>query len=79
MNEQTSKTLTEQTLIGAAKTLKDQSENFEELRAKVTSKGGTTQAAIESFEIDEFNKIVRSAVNAAHNRADELNETSRIK
>ena len=79
LDEQTSRTLAEQTLIGAAKTLKDQSENVEELRAKVTSKGGTTQAAIESFEIDEFNKIVRSAVNAAQNRADELNETSRIK
>ena len=43
------------------------------------TKDVTTLAAIESFEIDEFNKIVRSAVNAAQNRADELNETSRIK
>lgn len=69
---ETAKILSEQTFIGAAKTLSIWNESVEDLRAKVTSKGGTTQAAIESFEIDGLNKIVRSAVSAAKHRAEEL-------
>lgn len=69
---ETARILSEQTLIGAAKTVSLGNESVEELRAKVTSKGGTTQAAVESFEIDDLSKIVRSAVVAATHRAEEL-------
>lgn len=43
-----------------------------ELRKRVTSPGGTTQAALESFESDDFKKVVLRAVKAAASRADEL-------
>lgn len=44
------------------------------LREKVTSKGGTTAAAIEKFQANDFNKIVEQAVSAAAKRAGELAE-----
>lgn len=42
------------------------------LRAKVTSKGGTTAAALECFNTNGFNTIVDKAVSAAAHRATEL-------
>ena len=42
------------------------------LRAKVTSKGGTTAAAIASFEENNFSHIINQALTAAHDRAIEL-------
>lgn len=72
LDMQTAKILSEQTLIGAAKTVSLGNESVEDLRKKVTSKGGTTQAAIDSFGIDGLDKIVRSAVIAATHRAEEL-------
>lgn len=72
LDYETARTLVEQTLLGAAKTLSMGSDTVEVLRSKVTSPGGTTAAAIDSFEIDEFNKIVSSAVKAAAKRSEEL-------
>ena len=43
-----------------------------ELRARVTSPGGTTQAALEHFEASGFGEIVRGAVDAATRRGREL-------
>ncbi len=42
------------------------------LRQRVTSKGGTTAAALASFEADDFRATVERAVRAAHARAVEL-------
>jgi len=42
------------------------------LRQRVTSPGGTTQAAIESFEADGFRRIVAAAIDAATRRGREL-------
>lgn len=72
LDEKTAKLLSEQTFIGAAKTLEEQKVNAEELRANVTSPGGTTQAAIEDFENNDLYKTVLSAVKAAKERADSL-------
>lgn len=44
----------------------------EELRRKVTSPKGTTEAAIKSFEDDNVRKIIAKAVKAATDRGDEL-------
>lgn len=44
-----------------------------QLRGMITSKGWTTQAAIESFEKRWFDKIFNQWVLAAYNRAQELN------
>ena len=61
------------TLVGAANLLKQSKESAESLREKVTSKGGTTEAAIKSMDSNNLDKIVMEAVESARRRADELN------
>jgi pyrroline-5-carboxylate reductase len=60
--------LTNQTLLGAARMLSETPESAEVLRQRVTSPGGTTQAAIESFEAQGFRDIVNTAIDAATRR-----------
>jgi len=66
------RTLALQTLLGAARMLTEGEEPPAELRRRVTSPGGTTQAAIESFERDGFRDIVARAIHAATLRGREL-------
>lgn len=64
--------LVNQTLLGAARMLAESSEPASELRRRVTSPGGTTQAALESFEADGFRHLVSRALQAAERRGREL-------
>lgn len=64
--------LVSQTLVGASQLLSQNNENVVELRHKVTSKGGTTAAAINSLPQEELQKIWTTAMLAAYNRAKEL-------
>lgn len=64
--------LTMQTLLGAARMLTESDAEAAELRRRVTSPGGTTQAAIDSFQADGFERIVARAVHAARVRGAEL-------
>lgn len=64
--------LAEQTAWGAAKLVHDTGTEPAELRRRVTSPGGTTQAALESFAASGFADIVRKATQAAVDRAAEL-------
>ncbi len=66
------RTLTIETLLGAARMLVADDTSAAELRRRVTSPNGTTQAAIESFEGDDFRDIVAKAVHAARLRGAEL-------
>lgn len=66
------RTLTIETLLGAARMLAADDTPAAELRRRVTSPNGTTQAAIESFERDDFRQIVARAVHAARVRGAEL-------
>ena len=43
-----------------------------ELRRRVTSPGGTTQAAVECFEADGLRHLVTDAMGAAARRAEEM-------
>lgn len=61
-----------QTLFGAGKLLKETGESASELRKKVTSPGGTTEAALNAFRAEGLEKIVGAAVSAAANRSREL-------
>jgi pyrroline-5-carboxylate reductase len=61
-----------QTILGAARMLVESGETPGELRKRVTSPNGTTQAAIESFQKDGFEKLVAKAVHAASERGREL-------
>ncbi len=64
-----------QTLVGAAQLAKHQAIDFETLRANVTSKGGTTEQAINCFQQNNLNKIVQDALSAAAKRAEEISQT----
>jgi len=64
--------LTAQTLLGAARMLVEDGEPAAALRARVTSPGGTTQAAITSLQAAGFEGIVATAIDAATRRGVEL-------
>ncbi|MEY8215799.1 MAG: pyrroline-5-carboxylate reductase [Colwellia sp.] len=71
-SEEESRMLVQQTALGAAQMVAHSSVPISELRANVTSKGGTTHAAIERFKDDGIAEIVKNAMNAAIARAEEM-------
>ena len=64
--------LAKQTLIGAAKQLELENEPPEELRRRITSKKGTTEAAINALDEHGFPEAVRACYNANKRRSREL-------
>jgi len=68
--------LTLQTLLGASRMLVEGDADAAELRRRVTSPNGTTQAAIETFEAGGFRELVRRAIHAARERGRELSEAN---
>ena len=64
--------LTIQTVFGAALLLRESSEDPAELRRKVTSPGGTTEAAIRVMLARNLPEIFQDAINAATQRGREL-------
>ncbi|MDZ8118477.1 pyrroline-5-carboxylate reductase [Pontiella agarivorans] len=60
------------TVIGAAKLMRESGEEAAGLRAKVTSKGGTTHAAISTLEEHGVKDAVVAALKAAQTRSIEL-------
>ena len=69
---ETARALVLQTILGAARMLSESGEPAAVLRQRVTSPGGTTQAAIESFEAGGFRQLVDRAIDAATRRGREL-------
>ena len=80
LSAETARTLTLQTALGAARMASQSEVDAATLRARVTSKGGTTEQAILSFENAGFHKIVQQALEAActqsHKLAKELGKDS---
>ena len=68
------KQLTLQTFRGAVKLANESSEDAAVLRARVTSKGGTTQQAIQSMEINEVKSKIIAAIYAANVRSREMSD-----
>jgi pyrroline-5-carboxylate reductase len=66
------RTLVLQTILGAARMLTEGDVDATELRRRVTSPNGTTQAAIETFEAGGFGELVARAIRAATSRGREL-------
>ncbi len=60
--------LARQTLAGAAAMLSADAADAAELRRRVTSPGGTTQAAIESLQANGFAELLAAAMSAARQR-----------
>jgi pyrroline-5-carboxylate reductase len=72
--EQTAEQLTIQTALGAAKMASTGNLNTSQLRQQVTSPGGTTHAAIETFRAGGIEESFRQAMQAALNRAEEMSK-----
>ncbi len=64
--------LARQTALGASTMAQD--EDVTQLRQQVTSKGGTTEQAIQSFQRNQLDKIVLEATQAAARRSQQLAE-----
>jgi len=69
-----SRELAVQTFVGAAHLAAESSEPLEALRNRVTSKGGTTAAALAWLESNAVAARIVEAVHAAHRRASELGD-----
>ena len=72
LSAEAARALVRQTLLGAATMLTHSEDPAEVLRARVTSPGGTTQAAIETFEAGGFRALVDRAIAAATERGRQL-------
>lgn len=68
----TARALVLQTILGAARMLTEAGEAPAELRRRVTSPNGTTQAAVESFQAGGFEALVGAAIAAATERGRQL-------
>ncbi len=64
--------LVRQTILGAGKLLAESGRSPSQLRAAVTSPGGTTEAALREMDRRELSAIIRAAVTAARDRGVEL-------
>ena len=49
-------------------------EDIKKLRSKVTSKGGTTEAAIKIFEENKLSEIIKKAIESAKNKSIEISK-----
>jgi len=74
-NRKDAEALVLQTMLGTAHLMEKSPKAPAELRRDVTSKGGTTERAIEVFEQSGLAQIVNKAMQAACRRAKELGET----
>jgi len=72
LNEETARALATQTARGAGEMMAGAEASPEELRRRVTSKGGTTEAALRRMEEGGFRELMIGAVEAAVQRAREL-------
>ena len=72
LSEQQADILAKQTCLGAARMLLESGESACVLREKVTSPGGTTQAALESMASHRVFEHIKAALEAARKRSREL-------
>ena len=78
LEAETAKKLVLQTALGAALMADNSDVDAATLRARVTSKGGTTEQAINSFQNANFEQLVENALKAANDRSQILaNELSK--
>ncbi len=73
IDENLSKLFVKQTMLGAYHLINNSDKSLEELIKDVASKGGTTEAALKTFEENQLKSILQQGILAAENRARELN------
>lgn len=74
LTQDTAHLLTLQTAFGAAKMALESTEDIAQLRARVTSPGGTTERAISVLQHAQIKRIFAQALTAAQQRSQELAE-----
>jgi len=75
LEQSVARNLATQAVLGAAELAKSEIQTpLTQLRQNVTSPNGTTAAAIDSFEQNDFSNIIKQAVTAAIARGKELGE-----
>lgn len=74
LNEQQARLLTIETAVGASKMALMSSSDPSELRRQVTSPGGTTEQALNTFMQNNMEAIVEKAMQAAQQRSIELSK-----
>lgn len=72
LNKEQASALAMQTMLGAAKMAMNSDDAPAELRRKVTSPNGTTQAAIESMQANEIGRQIGEAMQACYDRSQAL-------
>ncbi|WP_078380791.1 pyrroline-5-carboxylate reductase [Sutcliffiella halmapala] len=80
LDEEVTRDVVAQTILGAAKMLLNNHEEPESLRRKVTSPNGTTAAGLEALRKNGGGKAISAAIKGAARRSKEISkENSRIK
>ena len=74
LDKEQASALAMQTMLGAAKMAMNSDDAPAELRRKVTSPNGTTQAAIESMQANEIGRQIGEAMQACYDRSQALSE-----
>ncbi|MBV8327852.1 pyrroline-5-carboxylate reductase [Chryseobacterium sp.] len=73
IEENLSKLFVKQTMLGAYHLINNSDKSLEDLIKDVASKGGTTEAALKTFEDNGFKDILKQGILNAEKRAQELN------
>ena len=74
LDKEQASALAMQTMLGAAKMAMDSDDAPAELRRKVTSPNGTTQAAVESMQANDIGRQIVEAMQACYDRSQALSE-----
>lgn len=74
IDEGVAEMLVKQTMLGSFHLINDAEKNLDELIAAVSSKGGTTEAALRHFQESELGKNLQQAIFKAEKRAKELSK-----
>ena len=74
LDKEQASALAMQTMLGAAKMAMSSEDAPSELRRKVTSPNGTTQAAIESMQANDIGRQIVEAMQACYDRSQALSE-----
>lgn len=74
LGAETARLLVQQTALGAAKVSLESDETVAQLRQRVTSAGGTTQQAMQVFEVGGFVQLVSQALHAARDRSTQISQ-----
>ena len=67
-----SKQILKATYVGTAKMISNIEKNFNDLRKDVTSKGGTTEAAIKCLKKNNFEKLIHTSIRDSIKKAKTL-------